>query len=85
MCAPEKIKAAAKNPKIKRIAIPAFQRFDCDGDGKWTDLFELGQSLGLEMCPVESIGDAYRFLHREAIHPEPQISALLVCREAPDF
>lgn len=82
---PEKMKAAAKNSKIKRIAIPAFQRFDCDSDGKWTDLYELGQSLDLEVRPVESIGDAYRFLHGEVIRPEPQTSALSVCRETFEF
>ena len=82
---PEKLKAAAKDAQIKRVAIPAFQRFDCDANGKWTDLYELGRSLGLEVRPVESIGDAYRFLHREPVHSELQLSALSVCRETSDF
>ena len=40
---PEKLAAAAKDPKIKRVAIPAFQRFAQDKDGNWVDLFETGR------------------------------------------
>ena len=82
---PEKMKAAARNPKIKRVAIPAFQRFDCDNNGNWTDLYELGRRLGMEVHPVESIGDAYIFLHQAASRSEQMVSALSVCRESPDF
>ena len=79
---PEKLKAAAKNPKIKRVAIPAFQRFAKDASENWVDLFELGRELGLELRPVESIGDAYRFLHREEI-PRPAVPTVLsVVRES---
>ena len=79
---PEKLKAAAKNPKIKRVAIPAFQRFAKDADENWVDLLELGRELGLELYPVESIGDAYRFLHREKISRPVVPTALSVVRES---
>lgn len=82
---PEKLDAAAKNPKIKRVAIPAFERFAKNADNEWVDLFELGRSLGLELRPVESIGDAYRFLHGEAPEKPAPVSALMVCREEPAF
>lgn len=82
---PEKLDAAAKNPRIKRVAIPAFQRFARDSSGKWVDLFELGHRLGLELKPVESIGDAYRFLHRERPEPAALVSTLDVCREDSAF
>ena len=78
---PEKLKAAARNQKIKRVAIPAFQRFAKDANEKWIDLFELGRELGLELCPVESIGDAYCFLHRETISRPVIPTALSVIRE----
>ena len=82
---PEKLRAAAKDPTIKRVAIPAFQRFARDSNGDWVDLFEFGRQLGLELRPVESIGDAYRFLHRERQVPDVVVSALNVCRETPAF
>ena len=82
---PEKLKAAARNPKIKRVAIPAFQRFAKDADENWVDLLELGRELGLELCPVESIGDAYCFLHREKISRPVVPTALSVVRESAAF
>ncbi len=82
---PEKLKAAAANTRIKRVAIPAFQRFAKEEGGKWVDLFALGRELGLELYPVESIGDAYSFLHREkAVRPVIP-SALSVVRESAAF
>ena len=81
----EKLKAAAKNPKIKRVAIPAFLRFEKDAEGNWTDLHELGRSLGLDLRPVESIGDAYCFLHREARQVDTTLSALSICHESSEF
>lgn len=82
---PEKLDAVAKNPRIKRVAIPAFERFAQNADGDWVDLFELGRKLGLELHPVESIGDAYRYLHGETPANEAAVSALAVCREDPTF
>ena len=82
---PEKLEAAAKNPKIKRVAIPAFQRFAKNAKDEWVDLFEYGTSLGLKLRPVESIGDAYRFLHGETPEPRVSVSPLAVCREASEF
>ena len=82
---PEKLAAAAKDPKIKRVAIPAFQRFAQDKDGKWVDLFETGRKMGLELHPVESIADAYRILHREKVVRSPFVSAIVDCREDPAF
>ena len=79
---PEKLKAAAKNPKIKRVAIPAFQRFAKDASENWVDLFELGRELGLELFPVESIGDAYCLMHREKISRPVVPAALSVVRES---
>ena len=82
---PEKLRAAARNPKIKRVAIPAFQRFAKDARGNWVDLFELGRELGLELCPVESIRDAYWFLHRQRISRPVIPTALSVIRESAAF
>ncbi len=82
---PEKLAAAARNSKIKRVAIPAFQRFAKDATGKWVDLFELGRELGLELCPVESIKDAYCFLHREKIFRPVIPTVLSVIRESTAF
>lgn len=81
----EKLKAAAKEPKIKRVAIPAFQRFEKDANENWVDLFELGRELGLSLCPVASIGDAYCFLHREKISRPAIPTALSVVRESAAF
>ena len=78
---PEKLRAVGRNPKIKRVAIPAFQRFAKDANGNWVDLFELGRELGLELCPVESIGDAYSFLQREKVVRTAVPSPLSVVRE----
>ena len=36
---PEKLLAAAKNPRIKRVAVPAFERFVRDEKGNWVDIF----------------------------------------------
>ena len=82
---PEKLKAAARNTRIKRVAIPAFQRFAREDGGKWVDLFALGKELGLELCPVESIGDAYSFLHREKVVRPVIPTALSVVRESAAF
>ena len=79
---PEKLKAAARNPKIKRVAIPAFQRFAKDAGENWVDLLELGRELGLELLPVESIGDAYCLMHREKISCPVVPAALSVVRES---
>ena len=79
---PEKLKAAARNPKIKRVAIPAFQRFVKDAGENWVDLLELGRELGLELLPVESIGDAYCLMHREKISRPVVPAALSVVRES---
>ena len=77
----EKLKAAAGNPKIKRVAIPAFESFVRIADEEWVDLFEYGRSLGLEVRPVESIFDAYIFLHRANTVSRPRLSSILDCRE----
>lgn len=82
---PEKLKAVSKNPKIKRVAIPAFQRFAKDNDGEWVDLFALGKGLGLELCPVESVGDAYNFLHGEKPSQSVIPTALSMIRESAAF
>ena len=82
---PEKLKAAAANTRIKRVAIPAFQRFAREDGGKWVDLFALGKELGLELCPVESIGEAYSFLHREKVDRPVIPTALSVVRESAAF
>jgi hypothetical protein len=79
---PEKLKAAAKNPKIKRVAIPALQRFARDASENWVDLLALGRELGLELFPVESIADAYCLMHREKISRPVVPAALLVVRES---
>ena len=82
---PEKLKAVAKNPNIKRVAIPAFQRFAKDASENWVDLFELAREMGLELCPVESIGDAYSFMHGEKVVRPVVPSPLSVVRENFDF
>lgn len=82
----KKIQAAAVSGKIKRVAIPAFQRFEYDAEAnKWVDLFELGKSLGLDLKPVESIAEAYRFLHGDKERLVQPISVLDVCRESPEL
>ena len=81
----EKLLAAAKNPKIKRVAIPAFQRFVQNEDGKWVDLLETGRCSGLEVYLVESIADAYRALHHVHKIKNYKVSAILDCREDPTF
>ena len=81
----EKLKAAAASKKVKRVVIPAFQRFERDSEGTWIDLHELARGLGLELHPAESIGDAYRYLHGESARTEPIVSALSVCHESPEF
>ena len=58
-----KLRAAAA-AGIKRVCIPAFQRFEDQGDGPPVDLFREGERLGLELHPVEHIGEAYAVLHR---------------------
>ena len=56
----EKIRAASR-AGMKRVCIPAATRLD---DKDFTDLLDLGKSLGLEMHQVSTIGEAYQILHR---------------------
>ena len=58
----QKLKAAASSG-IKRVCIPAFQRFEEQEDGSRIDLFREGEKLGLKLYPVENINDAYAVLH----------------------
>lgn len=81
---PEKLRAAAETGKIRRVAIPAFQRFARDQEGKYVDLFGLGTELGLVVHPVQSIDEAYRFMHGDSTPAKPVLSALDVCREEAD-
>ncbi len=82
---PEKLLAAAKNPKIKRVAIPAFQRFVCDGNGNWIDFFKIALEKNLKLYPVESIADAYIALHDVTTTETYSVSAISDCREDPAF
>ena len=77
----EKMKAAAGNPKIKRVAIPAFQRFERASDGGLVDLLELGRNLDLEVYLVESIFDAYIDLHQLREISRPRLSSIVDCLE----
>ena len=84
----QKIRAAAKDPAIKRVAIPAFLRFEQDDDGNYVDLFRLGEEVGVRVIPVDSIEEAYRALHGLPRPSEVPVSARDVCnidREMEDY
>lgn len=84
----QKIRAAAKDPAIKRVAIPAFLRFEQDDDGNYVDLFRLGDEVGIRVIPVDSIEEAYRALHGLPRPSEVPVSARDVCnidREMEDY
>ncbi len=82
---PEKLLAAAKNPRIKRVAVPAFERFVLDANGNWVDLFETARNNGLALYPVESITDAYIALHDVKTTERYSVSAISDCREGHEF
>ena len=82
---PEKLLAAAKDPRIKRVAVPAFERFVRDEKGNWVDLFETARNSGLELYPVESITDAYIALHHVKTTKRYSVSAISDCREGYEF
>ena len=77
----EKMAAAADNPKIKRVAIPAFQRFVRTKDGGLVDFLELGRRSGLKVYLVESIFDAYVDLHELKKVSKPRLSSIVDCLE----
>ncbi|MBQ3288725.1 MAG: hypothetical protein IJH50_04875 [Kiritimatiellae bacterium] len=77
----EKMAAAADNPRIKRVAIPAFQRFVRTKDGGLVDFLELGRSRGLTVYLVESIFDAYVDLHELKKVSKPRLSSIVDCLE----
>lgn len=81
----EKIEAAAKSPKIKRVAIPAFQRFVRTKDGGLVDFLELGRRRGLKVYLVESIFDAYVYLHELKEITRPRLSSIVDCLESQDL
>ena len=58
----EKLRAAAANG-IRRVCIPAFERFEKQPDGEVEDLFRIGEKIGLEVIPVVSVEEAYAVLH----------------------
>ena len=73
----EKIRAAGK-AGVRRICIPSAMRLD--GDEGYTDLLDLGKSLGLEIHQVATISDAYRILHRLPENRTTRLNPLEVCR-----
>ena len=81
----EKMKAAADDPRIKRVAIPAFQRFERTTSGDLVDLLELGRRRGLKVYLVESIFDAYIYLHELKKVSEPRLSSIVDCLESQDL
>ena len=84
----QKIRAAAKDPSIKRVAIPAFLRFEQDDDGTYVDLFRLGEEVGIRVIPVDSIEEAYRALHGLPRQSAVPVSSRDVCdidREMEDY
>ena len=81
----EKMEAAAKSPKIKRVAIPAFQRFVRTKDGGLVDFLELGRRRGLKVYLVESIFDAYVYLHELKEITRPRLSSIVDCLESQDL
>lgn len=82
---PEKLLAAAKNPRIRRVAVPAFERFVLDAEGNWVDIFETARNSGLQLYPVESITDAYIALHHVKTTKSYSVSAISDCREDHEF
>lgn len=73
----EKIRAAGR-AGLKRVCIPSAMRLD--GDDGYTDLLDLGKSLGLEIYQVSTIADAYRILHRLPERQSVRLNPLEVCR-----
>ena len=76
----EKIRGASR-AGIKRMCIPAAMRLD--GDDGYTDLLDLGNSLGIEIHQVSTIADAYRIMHRLPALHIARIDPLDVCRLPP--
>lgn len=75
-----KIRAAAAEKRIKKVAIPAFSRFELDRDADcYVDLFHLGEKLGIEVRPVASIQEAYRFCHNLPEELEQPLDARDLC------
>ena len=59
-----KLEAAASNG-VTRACIPAFERFEKQDDGKsFVDLYRLGEKLGIQVFPVQTIEEAYAIAHR---------------------
>lgn len=73
----EKIRAASQTG-VKRVCIPSAMRLDVDDD--YTDLLDLGKSLGLEIHLVSTIADAYRILHRLPENRITRQNPLEICR-----
>lgn len=76
----EKIRAAGK-AGIKRMCIPSSMRMDF-GDN-YTDLLDLGKSLGVEMHQVTTITEAYRVLHRLPARQLDRVNSAEACRLPP--
>lgn len=75
-----KIRAAAATGRIKRVAIPAFQRFEVDpATGAYVDLFRLGEELGVVVRPVSSILEVYRFCHGLPVVKEEPYDERALC------
>lgn len=84
-----KIRAAIANG-VKRICIPAFCRFERQDDGRYVDLFRLGDEAGVQICPVRSIEEVYRLVNgvdlvrptglteQETLSLPPELDARLV-------
>ena len=83
----EKLRAAASNG-VRRVCIPAFQRFEEQNDGEFEDLFRIGEKLGVEVFPVASVEEAYAVLHglpRPAPFAGEERELLSVPRKAEDL
>ena len=75
-----KIQAAASSGKIKRVAIPAFQRFEIDPNTKeYVDLFRLGEELGVVVKPVTSVEEVFRFCHGLPEKEEQILDSNVLC------
>lgn len=67
----EKIKAAAK-AGLRRVFIPSYVRFEQDAStGQEVDLRRLGETLSIELIPVQTITQAYSLLHGDSLPVKP--------------
>ena len=75
----------AKQAGIRRVCIPAFERFEEQDDGEVVDLHALARELGLELHPVSNVGEAFAFAHRQPYPNTPTVPDAALYRDTAEM